>query len=224
MEPTIYVDMRSQPCRAVVMFLSCSTIPHIISKVDVLKGDQKKPEYSSLCPLMKVPGMKDGSLSISESVAIIRYLAAKFPDKYPDHWYPADLSRRAKIDEYISFHHQGMREPLSGLVEKILFVPEPLPKERIDEQVKFCNVSLDVFERVFISNTPFISGDEISVADALAVNEILDTNVCGYDFTKDRPKLKEYVDRIRTRLGPDLFDQIYEESKQWAKEIKESKQ
>lgn len=226
MVATIFLDMRSQPCRALMMFLKSSSIPYETSRVDVFKGEQKKPEYSNLCPLMKVPGMQDGSLSMSESVAIMRYLAAKHSDKYPDHWYPADLSRRAKIDEYIAYHHQGIREPLTGLVVKEIFVPmslgHPLPKEQIDEQVKCCQEALDIFENVFISKTPFINGDEISFADALAVNEIVDPLVCGHDFTENRPNLKAYVDRIKAKLGP-LFDEIYTDFYQWEKDTKDQK-
>lgn len=33
------------------------------------------------------------------SHAILRYLAQKH--KTPDHWYPADLERRAKVDQYV---------------------------------------------------------------------------------------------------------------------------
>ena len=32
-------------------------------------------------------------------------------DKYhlPDHWYPKDLQKRAKVDEYLHWHHNNLR-------------------------------------------------------------------------------------------------------------------
>lgn len=220
----IFADMRSQPCRSVMMFVKSSTIAYEVVTIDVFKGDQKKPEYATLCPLMRVPGIQDGDLSFSESVAIMRYLANKFPGQFPDHWYPADLGRRAKVDEYMAFHHQGMREPLTELVVKEVFVPmalgHRLPAEQIAEQVKLCEDALDFFERVFLpGDRPFICGDDISIADALAVNEVLDPNVCGHDLVKGRPKLEAWVNRIKTKLGP-LFDEIYQEFYQWEKDFK----
>lgn len=35
------------------------------------------------------------------------YLVHKY--KLPDHWYPSDLQKRAKIDEYLHWHHTFLR-------------------------------------------------------------------------------------------------------------------
>ena len=37
----------------------------------------------------------------------MRYLVQKH--KLPDHWYPADLQKRVKIDEYLDWHHLNLR-------------------------------------------------------------------------------------------------------------------
>ena len=37
----------------------------------------------------------------------MRYLVQKY--KLPDHWYPSEPQRRAKIDEYLDWHHQNLR-------------------------------------------------------------------------------------------------------------------
>lgn len=41
------------------------------------------------------------------SIAILLYLARKF--KTPDHWYPSDLQKRARVDEYLSWQHVNIR-------------------------------------------------------------------------------------------------------------------
>ena len=41
------------------------------------------------------------------SSAILKYLVTKY--KLPDHWYPSDLQRRAKIDEYLGWHAPNLR-------------------------------------------------------------------------------------------------------------------
>ena len=37
----------------------------------------------------------------------MRYLVQKH--QLPDHWYPSDLEKRAKINEYLDWHHQNLR-------------------------------------------------------------------------------------------------------------------
>ena len=37
----------------------------------------------------------------------MKYLVSKY--KLPDHWYPADLKRQVKIDEYLHWHHGNLR-------------------------------------------------------------------------------------------------------------------
>lgn len=41
------------------------------------------------------------------STAILEYMAQKTPA--PDHWYPADLQQRARVNEYLSWQHTNMR-------------------------------------------------------------------------------------------------------------------
>lgn len=41
------------------------------------------------------------------SIAIMKYLAEKYQTS--DHWYPADLQKRARVNEYLSWQHMGIR-------------------------------------------------------------------------------------------------------------------
>ena len=44
---------------------------------------------------------------LSCSIAILKYLAEKF--RTPDHWYPADLQKRARVNEYLAWQHTAIR-------------------------------------------------------------------------------------------------------------------
>jgi glutathione S-transferase len=48
--------------------------------VDLVKGDQKAPEYAALNPNMRMPTLKDGDYVLWESGAIMQYLAGRKPD------------------------------------------------------------------------------------------------------------------------------------------------
>jgi glutathione S-transferase len=47
--------------------------------VDLVKGDQKTPEYAALNPNMRMPTLRDGDYVLWESNAIGQYLASKKP-------------------------------------------------------------------------------------------------------------------------------------------------
>jgi glutathione S-transferase len=48
--------------------------------VDLVKGEQKAPEYAALNPNMRMPTLRDGDYVLWESHAIAQYLAGKKPE------------------------------------------------------------------------------------------------------------------------------------------------
>ena len=44
----------------------------------------------------------------------MEYIVAKY--KLPDHWYPKDVRKRAKIDEYLSWHTDNLRNGAASYV------------------------------------------------------------------------------------------------------------
>lgn len=63
-----------------------------------------RTDVNKLC---KVPVIHDGDFRLTESVAIFRYLAKKYP--IDEFWYPKDLKERALVDEYLSWTHNNIR-------------------------------------------------------------------------------------------------------------------
>lgn len=81
-------------------------------------------EFKKINPMAKVPALIDteNNLNLAESHAIIRYLCLKYPQKL-EKWYPVhDLVKRAKIDEYLDFHHTNTRK-CAMLIFNTLFAP-----------------------------------------------------------------------------------------------------
>ena len=52
--------------------------------------------------------------TLLHSSAILKYIATKY--KLPDHWYPSDVQRRAKVDEYLSWHASNLRMGAAGML------------------------------------------------------------------------------------------------------------
>lgn len=56
--------------------------------------------------LQQLPVIQDGDFSLSEAVAILRYITKKFP--VDDFWYPAEPQERARVDEYLDWSIHNM--------------------------------------------------------------------------------------------------------------------
>lgn len=62
----------------VVWMLEEVGVPHELRFVDILKGEQKKPEILALNPMGKLPVLTDGDTVVTETAAIGLYLADRY--------------------------------------------------------------------------------------------------------------------------------------------------
>jgi glutathione S-transferase len=102
-----------------------------ISRIDLLKGEQKNPDYLKLNPNGKVPTLKDGSFILWESNAILLYLAEKFPVVQ---LLPTDGHDRARVFQWLLFEQTTFRPPLSSLVRQTRFTPSEQQDKNLIEQ------------------------------------------------------------------------------------------
>jgi len=78
-------------------------------QVDLTKGEHRRPEFLAVNPVGKVPVLVDDDLVLSESVAIVLYLAEKYPQKG---FLPADLRARAEVNRWLLFTVTELEQPI----------------------------------------------------------------------------------------------------------------
>lgn len=62
----------------------------------------------------------------------MKYLANKY--KLPDHWYPIDTKRRAKVDEYLFWHASNLRAGAAQqFFSKVLVTVVRMSTHRVSE-------------------------------------------------------------------------------------------
>ncbi|NXF19307.1 GSTT1 transferase, partial [Rhodinocichla rosea] len=209
----LYLDLLSQPCRALYIFARSNNIPFEFKRVQLAKGQHKTEEFRKVNVLMKVPALRDGSFTLAESIAILLYLVQKF--KTPDHWYPADLQKRARVDEYLSWQHVNIRAKGSKLFLSKVLLPlitgQPLPPEKLEFATEELNVALKQFEEKFLQDKPFIAGSEVSLADLVALVELMQPVCAGYALFEERPKLAAWRGRVEEAVGKQLFLEAHQE-------------
>ena len=74
--------------------MGCLNYTIQVISLRVARGDTRTQEFVKINPRMRVPVIQDGDFVLTESVAIMRYLARE--KGVEDHWYPKDSRTQVK--------------------------------------------------------------------------------------------------------------------------------
>ena len=122
----------STASRPVTLFLAESNIAYEPVIVDIMTGEHHKPPFLKLNPSAQIPVLEDGDFVLTESSAILKYIA----DKHDSPAYPKDLKARARINEVMDwFNTNHYREWGYHLIYPQVF---PNHKRASDESQKDC--------------------------------------------------------------------------------------
>ncbi|XP_002119794.2 glutathione S-transferase theta-1-like [Ciona intestinalis] len=192
----LYLDYMSQPCRALDMFMKMSKIPFVVHPVALRKGEHRQDWFQKITPLRKVPVLQDDNFYLTESIAMVRYLAGSYPTEA---LYPKNLKLRAKIDEYLEWQHVNTR-----ILSSKVFLIESLkmPLEPLETAVENMEKMLHQLETMFLKNKDFIAGDQLTVADIFAICELMQPTMSGRDIFEGHPKLREWFQRAKAATQP----------------------
>ena len=85
---------------------------------------------------------------------------------------------------------------------------EPPNEKRVRNFQNGMEKALKDIEKVWLENgqKKYLAGDKISVADIVALCELEQPSMAGYDVKKGRPVLAEYMARIKSELQPHYDD------------------
>uniref|UniRef100_UPI003AAD62A1 glutathione S-transferase theta-1-like n=1 Tax=Centroberyx gerrardi TaxID=166262 RepID=UPI003AAD62A1 len=144
------------------------------------------------------------------SDAILKYLVTKY--SLPEHWYPRQPERRARVDEYTAWHHTHTRPHAAKVFILEVLVPRlsgsPVDQDKVGGALSELGGTLDKLESMFLRRQPFLCGDDITVADLLAVCELMQPLAGGRDVLQDRPQLQRWKSRVQSAVG-ESFDHAH---------------
>jgi GSH-dependent disulfide-bond oxidoreductase len=109
----------------VSVFLEEVGLPYTVHRIDLLKGDQKKPEYLRINPNGRIPAIVDRSndnLAVFESGAILLYLGRKLGKLLP-----SNDKEAARVTQWLMFQMAGIG-PMMGQANVFhRYFPEKIP-------------------------------------------------------------------------------------------------
>jgi glutathione S-transferase len=143
--------------------------------VDLAKGEQRAPAYVALNPNGRVPLLVDGDLALSESNAIMMYLADKVPNNT---LLPTEPHARYDVLRWLFWQASHWSAPMGGLnfenmLKKRLGLGEPDPGQvqRHGELVRQLGGRLDQH----LSTRTWVSGEHLTLADIAIVTALMYT-------------------------------------------------
>lgn len=206
----------SPPSRAVYMTIKALGVEHELHITNLFKQEHKTPEYAKINPRQKVPAIVDGDLHMGESGAIASYICNKYQSNSDVELYPTDPVKRAKVDQLLY-----IGETVSGAI-----LEYPAPPKIIMQGIAPDESKRPILENVlsllegFLSETTFIAGDKITIADFLTYVWITVPTALpsGFDYSAF-PKVSAWIDEIQKLpyhdecnvAGVAVFKQIFKD-------------
>ncbi len=196
--------------------------------LDLMRGDQHRPEYAKLNPNRVVPTLVHDGKIVLESTLIIEYLDEAFP---APPLMPADPYRRAvarlwmkKIDDYlhaacstVTFATANRKALLQlspeELEARFQRMPDPAYRERqrlgVAHGLDAPHVALAVRQHdkylgemeAALRDSLYLAGDAYSLADAAATPYVNRAEMIGMDalWVGQRPRVAAWLARVRER-------------------------
>ncbi|MGH8674812.1 MAG: glutathione S-transferase family protein [Burkholderiales bacterium] len=203
------VSMTSRPVR---LFIAESGINVDEQVVDLFTGEHYKEPYASLNPNRLVPMLEDGDLRLTESSAILKYLA----DKVGSAAYPKDLKQRAKVNEMMDWLNTNFyREYAYNLISPQLFPHMKRPSEEVQKATlewgkERAKGWLQILNDHWIGpNGQYLCGNQITIADYLGAAFVTLGEIVRCDFAP-YPNIQRWLGNMKKLKSWPKVNEVFE--------------
>lgn len=162
--------------------------------VNLQAGEHKSPEFLALNPAGKLPVLVDGDLVLTESAAIVLYLAEKYPGKK---LMPSRLEDRAQVYRWVMFAMTELEQPLWRMAKHSFLYPE---NKRLPQDIELAREDFTAMAAVLdrhMQGRQYIVGDHITAADCVTAYLMDWAN--EHQLLEGFPNLKAYLQRMYQR-------------------------
>lgn len=193
----------------VMLAAEIKRIPYEAKLLEFSKGDLKTPQFLAINPRGKVPALRDGDFTLSESLAMLAYLDRKYPEPPLFGRTPEEAGRIAlAIADFESY----VREPIS-VVNRWLFGDKTRTPE-VDEAHTKVLAEVQRFEER-IGKGPWLVGTTPTAADIVwfpamrtlvragVRNQARTTELGLYPLAEKFPNIAAFIARVEALPGYD---------------------
>ncbi len=195
----IYYHPASTTSRPLMLFAAESGLDIEFKVVDLFTGEHVQPAYGEINPSHLVPVLEDGDFRLTESSAILKYLAEKSGSPA----YPKELRLRAQVNEMMDWiNTQLCRDFAYGLVYPQIFPAHKRPtdatqaqqlawgKERAAGWMKVLD------EKLIGPKKAYLCGDAITIADYFGAAFVALGDAIGCDYSA-YPNIRRWLGKMK---------------------------
>ena len=178
----------------VSIMLEETGLPYSVHAIDLIKGDQRQPEFLKLNPSGRIPVLVDHDnaeaepLVLTQSTAILQYLAEKTGKLIPD-----SLSARARVYEWMHFHAVD----IGSTIFSAFYLQQRSSPRQIEaaEQLRDRVHELYCYFDEPLAEHEFLAGDSYSIADITALPLVISQEQKLIEY----PGLTRWVQQLKQR-------------------------
>jgi glutathione S-transferase len=162
--------------------------------VNLVKGEHRLPQFLEINPAGKIPVLIDGDLVLTESIAIVMYLAEKYPDRG---LLPPDPRHRAELNRWLMFTATELEQPLWRITRHTAIYPE---RDRLPGDVTLAGREFRAMAGIVehhMQHRDFVVGSAVSIADFVLAYTLDWGNEVG--LLDHCPKLLAYMEKMYAR-------------------------
>ncbi len=158
-----------------------------------LNGDQFQSDFLKLNPFHHIPVLVDDGFSVFESLAILDYLEAKYPQPS---FMPTDAQEIARV-RTIELVTVNELPPASIVLMKDM-LEVAVSQAQIDKAKQTMATALQYFEDNLDSNNPYFIGDRFTYADIVAGTAVASIPFLGISL-EPYPKVTKWLNNLQQR-------------------------
>jgi glutathione S-transferase len=169
--------------------LDCEIVP-----IDLMKGEQRQPDFLALNPFGRVPVLTDGDLTITESHAILAYLG-----ETTGRLWPGSIGERAEALQWLFTLSQHIM-PAAGQVAlriRAKLAGIPLDEAAVAQGEEALRPVIAIIDRRLATNR-WMLGADFSLVDCAYCPVLNVIEKAGFSLA-DYPNVSAYLDACRAR-------------------------
>ena len=189
----LYRHTLSGHSHRVELFLSLLGLAHELIDVDLVNGEHKSQAFLAKNRFGQVPVIDDQGLVISDSNAILVYLARKFDPK--GQWLPADPHKAAQVQRFLSV---AAGEIASGPASARLVTVFGSELDHASAKAKARALFTDL--DAHLGQQKFLAGDQVTIADLAVYTYVAHAPEGGVSLDP-YPGIRAWLARIEALPG-----------------------
>jgi glutathione S-transferase len=196
----LYMHPASTTCRPILLFIADHQLSVEQQVVNIMTGEQYAPAFAAINPNNFVPVLEDDGFRLTESSAILKYLA----DKIESPAYPKELRQRARVNEVMDWFNTNLYRTFGyGLCYAQLLDPYKLPDPRgqqllVEAGKRNAERFLSILDEHMLGTRTCLTGDDITIADYFASGILSLGEVIGCNFAQ-YPNVLRWNRQMRAR-------------------------